>query len=180
MSQPNVHFINFVVDKTSTAILLIEQIQTRLTGDALSNFMRQSVIPWLRDRADRRFDTEGDEVSGKWQALSPATANIRDWFGYGPYHPINVRTGEMRNHVTHAAGAITQLGNSAELIWPGDPTSGMLTEKIKTAQTGKSSPSTPARPVIGLGILDEKAITADLAAYVMQGTASLSIGVYSG
>lgn len=180
MSQPTVHFINYTVDKTSDAILLIEEIQKRLTGDALSTYMRQSVIPWLRGRADARFDSEGDEVSGKWAQLTYATSQIRDWMGYGPYHPINVRTGDLKDFIVHASGGLTQTANSAELTWPGDAVSPLLAEKIKTAQSGKSSPNTPARPVIGLGALDEKAITADLAWYIMQGAASLSIGVYSG
>jgi len=148
---------------------VIQHLQDKLSPTGLSVFLNTMVDPYIRNRIDQRFGSEGDDVSGAWHPLEQATQQIRAAYGYPPDHPINVRTGKMRSFLVHTQSDVQPNGMGATLTHPpltGDP---ITLKKIKTAQTGSSSPATPARPVIGLNQNDDLFITSELVVYLTEG-----------
>lgn len=137
---------------------MLEAVNTFLSPFALMGFLSSTVSPYIRKRAKDRFRTEGDEVSGKWAALRPATQDFRENSNLpiSPKHPINRRTDDLFDYVTNSPDAVTALpGIGAQLTYPGKtPTNPWVTEKVKTAQKGKARPKTVPRPVLGVGMND--------------------------
>jgi len=132
----------------------VTQVTRRLSGASLSEFMMREVSPFLRKRASIRFAVEGDHASGAWDPLGYMSQKNRILLGFGAEHPINVRTGDLRDWVLGNYGEITKVTEgSTELTWPGE-TSGELDEKFTTAQVGKGTPPTQARPVAAADELD--------------------------
>lgn len=149
---------------------LLNRLETGFSPLAMAGFLGATVGPYLQERAKARFRNEGDDVSGKWQPLKDATAEIRKngpW-NVGPYHPINVRTHDMENYVTGSAGDAIMAGPVAQLTYP-DPKRNvgtLLPEKMRVAQRGNpANPKTPARPVIGLNVNDLTFVLNELAFY---------------
>lgn len=134
----------------------LQNLETALSPIGLSLFLTGTVLPWVKERAENRFLNEGDEVVGKWAPLAPSTQEFRangPW-GVGPDHPINKRSGDLEDYITNADSGIVTAADAALLIYPNNPPTGPLKEKVQTAQGGKSKPKTPARPVLGLGAAD--------------------------
>lgn len=152
--------ISFIADDRGVQALL-NRMETGFSPVAMAGFLSTVIGPWLNERAKNRFQNEGDDVSGAWAPLRPATQEIRrngPW-SVGAAHPINVRTGEMERYVTGGATPAIATGPIATLIFPEVSNSGgsELRKKMKTAQKGakqKGLNATPPRPVIGLGVQD--------------------------
>lgn len=163
--QANVDIVH--VDATS-AIARMQRIGVKLSMTGLQAFMHGTVVPWLQMRAADRFSQEGDDAVGKWSPLKQATMYLRANQGFPPAHPINVRTGQMRNFIVHASGNVTAAPGIASLNWPG-PTGRIksIDEKIRTAQMGKPSPSTVARPVLAVSMKDTIFVMAATTAYLV-------------
>ncbi len=146
-----------------------DNLDRKMDSLGIAAFLSSVVDPFLRNRIDSRFQSEGDEVSGRWHPLAQATQQIRASYGYPPNHPINVRTGKLRSHLVGTRSDVQANGMGATLIHPppgsGDP---VTNKKIKTAQSGSSHPPTPARPVIGINENDLIFITSSLTAYLSQ------------
>lgn len=163
--------VHFIADDKGVQQML-RRLETGFSSVAMSAFLGTTVGPWLQQRAKQRFQTEGDDVSGKWRGLELSTQDIRrqgPW-AVGPAHPINVRTHEMENYVTGSAGDAIPLGPIAQLTFPDRRRGGSpeLQKKMKTAQKGakqKGFKNTPARPVIGLGVQDLTFVVASLQFY---------------
>lgn len=157
--------IIIVDNRQADAVLL--RLENALSDSSMEAFLLRNTADYIHERTRARFAGEGDDVTGAWQPLLPATEHIRMNLGYPGAHPINVRTGDMESYLTGDSGAIT-----GQTTWtfpaPGSAT-GELAEKIKTAQQGKAMPSTVPRPVIGMNNVDEAAITTDLEAYLRRG-----------
>lgn len=111
-------------------------------------FMQQRVVPWLQERAQARFDTEGDAASGKWAPLAGSTVEIRQNEGFPGSHPINIRTGDMETYITQGSGTVTHSGWSTLLEFPRADIGGVEKVKINRAQRGDSR--TPRRPVLAI------------------------------
>lgn len=139
----------------------------RLSESGLSDFLRDEVDPYLRDRVDARFAGEGDDAVGQWLPLATATENIRAAYGYAPDHPINERTGEMHEFLVNNPGQVTGLGQGAALEFPGS-IDGEIATKIMTAQLGRDFPPTQPRPVVALSNIDEEDVLNDLADYILR------------
>lgn len=147
----------------------VGQIIAQTTPTSLQNFLMGAARSFLQHRVDARFAAEGDDVSGKWAPLRPATGGIRAALGYRPFHPINVRSGELYKFVRNTF-RIRIDPASTVLTMPGDGNA-RVTEKFRVAQKGggkskvKGSRSigpnrpAPPRPVIGLSATDERALT---------------------
>lgn len=132
-------------------------------------WLRVQAHEFLQGRIDERFANEGDGTVGKWAQLRATTAGIRKAQGYGPYHPINKRTGSLHDWV-RGTYTITSQG-SGQLNIPGRAPNNVLQEKLEMAQLGGNvsrakgsrfiGASTPAppRPVLGLGVVDEVGLT---------------------
>lgn len=112
-------------------------------------FLSTVIGPYLAKRGKARFDSEGDDVTGPWAPLKPATILMRQQSGFGS-GPINRRTGELENWVIGDNGFSYPTGFGASMRFPGKKPSGELKKKVETAQKGRKSPSTVARPVIGV------------------------------
>lgn len=147
---------------------------SRLLGPAgLATFMQVAVGPWLQKRAKERFSNEGDDASGAWAPLAPATVAIRESQQYPGEHPINRRTGELENWVTGGGGwAAIPHALGATLHYPARVPSGELGNKVKVAQTGGMAPrarnTTPPRPVLAVDTTDLLAVMTALAVEVDQ------------
>lgn len=146
---------------------MLARMAFKLTAPAMSAWMQSAVVPYIQQRMANRFAGEGDDVVGKWSPLKMETEAIRLKHGYGGGHPINVRTGQMKNFLTGSFGNTTSAGGMTDLEFPhqGNVT-GQLALKIMTAQGGSAFPPTPARPVLGMNMNDSIAITALLAGYL--------------
>jgi hypothetical protein len=151
-----------IVDDRS-AERVLRNLEAALSDSSIEGFLLRNTADYIHRRTRDRFTGEGDDVTGAWQPLQPATEAIRVSRGYPGPHPINVRTGDMESFLAADPGAIT-----GQTTWtfpaPGAAT-GELAEKIKTAQQGKASPST----VIGMNNVDEAFITTDLEAFLVRG-----------
>jgi hypothetical protein len=133
-----------------------------LEAEGMAAWMGTTVGPWLRKRASDRFASEGDDVSGPWAPLSPATQMIR---AEGPWavsgdHPINRRTGELENWVAQGTWFAYPDTLGASLTYPAGEPVGELREKMEVAQRGRpqslgpDKPRTVARPVLGVNEAD--------------------------
>jgi hypothetical protein len=156
--------IQIVGEARGVEAMLIH-LETKISPPGLVTWMESSVDPWLRERAQQRFDSEGDDVSGSWLPLSPYTQNIRSDMGYGADHPINVRTGEMEDYVTGPGNSYpTAVGATLEA--PGATTAPDIAAKVTTAQMGSDFPNTPPRPVLGVNARDLEAVLVTLANWI--------------
>jgi hypothetical protein len=144
-------------------------LESRLDNTELATWMRGDLVQHLQDRASSRFAAEGDDAVGTWTPLSPITELIRSAKGFSPAHPINVRTGDLKNFITSDDGSISASGGGLQLEFPDNPPTGELLDKLATAQTGKSNPKTPMRPVIALGLTDYNEIMDLLSIYITNG-----------
>lgn len=154
-----------------TTIVLTGNVEQKLASlmfalqsNNLLAFLTTQVEPFLIERASRRFATEGDDVTGVWAPLKPATQAIRASENYGAAHPINVRTGELARFITGSPFKKEVDSTGASLTFPERQPSGKLGKKFKGAQQGEGR--APARPVIGLGATDLGFVMGELETYI--------------
>ena len=148
---------------------MMTKMEAALDPVAVAAWLGLTVDPYLRKRARERFAKEGDDVTGKWEALTGATQHIRASQGYAPAHPINHRTGAMEANITGAPNRLVAHGLGATLTLPGKPAQGKMRKKVKTAQRGSLAPLTPARPVLGVNEQDLTVVLVDLSLYLALG-----------
>lgn len=146
------------------AVHAIEQLAALLSPVGLQGFLSSTVGPYLSKRAKERFESEGDDVTGRWAPLKEATVTIRSDLGFGGAHPINRRTGELEEWVVQGGWDAYPQMFGASLRYPRNAPIGELRDKVETAQKGKSEPSTVKRPVLGVNEKDMIFVLAALAA----------------
>lgn len=151
--------------------MLVQELDQRLDAGDLASWLRNVVSPFIRARIGVRFSGEGDDVSGSWHPLTVVTQQIRANKGFPASGPINQRYGQLYSFLMSAPGIATMAGDGALLIHPGPAPDWRTEVKLKTAQSGKGRPSTPARQVIGLNNNDYMFISSELTAYLMDGIA---------
>lgn len=158
--------VSITVDDAEVGMLLARLVYAT-TYMGFKDWLDNEAMDWLQQRGQDRFAAEGDDASGDWEPLKPATRKIRHDSGYPPSHPINVRSGDLRDFLLGDDGAITPLGaDGARLTWPGTAPSGLTKEKLRVAQRGDKFGNnnlfpqtfTPARPVLALSELDTEAL----------------------
>lgn len=139
-------------------------LENAISAPALSAWMKEYVVEeYFHDQIKNRFASEGDRASGHWAPLTEATENIRSALGFSPAHPINERTGKLRELVTTASD-ITITADSVTAQIPGDVSDPVTKHKLEVAQKGSTSnplPSataTPARPVLAMDTEDVAAV----------------------
>ena len=136
---------------------MLHTLDTALNPIAIAAFLKGSVAPYLQTRAKRRFELEGDDVTGAWQPLAPATEEIRSSSGYPAAHPINRRSGELEDYIVNGDGSSVPTALGGTLVYPEFTPLGDLGSKLRVAQQGGSQPGyrdTPARPVLGVNEVD--------------------------
>lgn len=148
----------FVQVDRKTAGLALEKLERFLSDAWLAFFLETEVEQYIKSRAKRRFDSEGDDVSGPWAPLAPATREFRRAEGFDPDAPINVRSRELINWVTQSEGRVAPVGVGVRLTYPGNQPTGELKKKVQTAQSGstrnRGMRPTPPRPVLGVNATD--------------------------
>lgn len=160
--------ITFYGDAKSAQHMLMMTEMALTIG--MHSFFEGEVSQWLQERAERRFASEGDDISGgPWEPLADSTQRIRaagrlsgQW-SVGDDHPINQRTGELKDYITSGEGDTFQTGSDTEFIYPSvalvnDPE---LFDKMQTAQQGggarrsqRFTNPAPPREVIGVSEID--------------------------
>lgn len=154
----------FIVDDSEVQALL-GRLEFALSSPSLSDFLRAKAVPHFQERANSRFESEGDNASGAWAELAWSTQQIREDQGYGGQHPINRRTNELHEFMTSDGGDIRPMAAGAFLSWPSIP-EGELGAKYKTAQQGLKNPKTPARPVAAVDVTDLEWLLSGLADWI--------------
>lgn len=169
--------LTFDIDEGDTAKLnrLITGLERTFAGHAITTggtrdirtWLGMDVLPYLQNRARDRFYAQGDDASGKWARLTPATRSWRRYFikrdglKIKPAEPINKRTGELQRFVTTTYD-INSSAAGATLLLPSRRTgSRHMAAKLRHAQRGGMSNvgrSFPARPVASIGIRDKTVI----------------------
>lgn len=148
--------------------LLLSRLDAALSPIALVGFMEAAVGPFMLGRIANRFEQEGDDASGVWQPLQESTNQIREQMGYPPAHPINVRSGELKEFTTSSARSAAEPFGASVTIPDAQPT-GELYDKLVTAQQGASQTGyrpTPARPVLAMDATDLAVVLMQLSQYV--------------
>lgn len=151
---------------------LIDRISRVVEPSSLFTFLKDESLPYLRARAANRFITEGDDASGKWRPLTETSERFRAWAArkYGlpikADHPINRRTGQLKNWVMRSY-KIEQFGYAgAQLQMPGTRSSDRwLEQKYRHAQQGGFTrwySGFGPRPVMAINQRDNTAITSSL------------------
>lgn len=132
-------------------------------------FLGGMVDPYLRERIERRFAGEGDDVVGQWAPLAQSTIQMRQDQGFGGAHPINERTGVMKRHLLDAPPDTVPHSLGATMWSPGRAVSASTGRKIRTAQSGGTTPEgrfVPPRPVLGVGVQDLETVLVLLGQYM--------------
>jgi hypothetical protein len=158
---------------TLDAQRLITAVEIAVSPPSLTYFLQNDALDYFQKEIENRFNYEGDRSSGRWDSLKDATEDIRQREGYGPAHPINVRTGAMKEFVTSAFG-LSVYGTGAELRIPGEMNNPMMEEKVRTAQKGKPGNripafgATPERPILAVGEHDMVTMVYQLQLHIMR------------
>lgn len=162
--------VSIQLEYNSTVEKALAQLEQTLTF-GMVKFLGEEVALYIKQRAARRFQNEGDDVSGKWAPLLPVTQYIRstsEGLDVGPDHPINKRTGELEAWVTKSSFVVSEASGGAVLQYPSKKPQGELEEKVITAQQGKSYPDTVARPVLGVNQTDMLFVLTQLAFFIQK------------
>lgn len=167
--------LTFEVNSRQVDRLLLS-LDTALSPTAMAGFLGGTIDPYIRQRAQQRFEGEGDDVVGKWEPLAVSTQQIRADLGYGPAHPINKRTGDLEAYILDEPHRLEVSSMGATLVSPGaPPKTDLLRAKVRTAQIGspgnKGQSPTPPRPVMGMNERDLAFVMSALAFYVERSAA---------
>lgn len=118
-----------------------------------ANLFRRRIHDDVVEQIERRFQSETDPTGKPWAPLAPYTEQMRADGGFGPAHPINVRTGTMKRHLLDSPPSIIPTPGSVTYRHPATPGEGDVPNKIKVAQMGGQQSGfrdTPPRPVLGM------------------------------
>lgn len=122
-----------------------------------ANLFARRIHDDVVEQIERRFQTETDPTGHAWLPLAPFTQEMREAGGFGPAHPINVRTGELKRHLLDNRPNIVPTPQQVTYTYPGDKGSAEVQQKLGAAQRGatqKGYRPTPPRPVLGFGESD--------------------------
>lgn len=141
-------------------------MQTAFSSEGMAAWLVAGVDPLLRRRTAERFESEGDDISGKWASLRPFTVEERKRHSFPGEHPINVRTGAMKRHLLDDMPRIAVHTLGATMWSPGSDGGSEVAQKVKTAQLGDPATNTVARPVLGVGPMDLEAVLISLSLHI--------------
>ncbi len=139
----------FTTVNSRSVDLTLDRLIMLMSPAGATAFLSSTIGPYLAKRGKERFQSEGDDVTGAWAPLKPATILIRQQSGFGA-GPINRRTGELENWIVGDTGFSYPTGFGASMRFPGKRPTGELKKKVETAQKGRKAPSTVPRPVLGV------------------------------
>lgn len=149
------------------ALYLLARVRESVNAAHLTEFMRGPVEKWFHDRIDKRFESEGDDVSGKWAPLKERTQQVRFAAGFNPTWPINVRFGDLRDWLL-SGGTTIAISGGAQYKLPSDVGTGSeVAQELYTAQFGRAFPATVPRPVLGMDAKDLEAVLTALNEFIV-------------
>lgn len=126
----------------------------------------RAALPTIRAEHRRVFTSEGSSGRGKWAPLAPATRRQRARLGYPPAHPIQVRSGALRDHVLNTPAQITRTPGGFELrIAPSPTVAGDGKRKYRLLALGGYTPTggrVPGRPMVALGPAAANRVTSSI------------------
>lgn len=155
----------FFDSSEDTATPQVNALELAISNASMAMWLDATANTYIQSRAAQRFASEGDDISGPWAPLSPATVANRIAEGYPGANPILHRTGELEQYITKSNGTITDTGADVTLQTPGPP-SGELAVKVQTAQKGKGR--TPARPIMGINETDVEVLLISLSTHITE------------
>lgn len=155
---------------------LLREFEDTMTSESLADFMGKVIYPYLRDQSLDRFESEGDETTGKWAPLSDASERWRRWDGVGG-DDLNKRTGKLEEFIRQAVPTIIRGSDSAILQYPGGlPGDKNTAQKYRVAQQGQAAgvdkrrkPKTPPRPIVAVGVEEFAVVSSRLEKFIMTG-----------
>lgn len=155
---------------------LLESMEEDLSGESLADFMGKEIFPYLRDQSLDRFETKGDETTGKWAPLSEASERWRRWDGVAG-DELNKRTGKLEDFIQQAIPGLLVGSDSAVLQYPsGMPSDKNTAQKYRLAQQGQAAgvdkrrkPKTPPRPIVAVGVEELAVVQSRLERFIMTG-----------
>lgn len=170
----DLHFA--ITGDDSDVLAMLGALDSCFSVQGMTDFMFSDAAPWLRERAQRRFENEGDDAVGMWAPLKPVTQDIRrwgiqagHWSGIAPDHPINQRSHAMYDYIVRGRGEMVFSPGRSAFYFPGRsaPTKLGMDKKVRRAQLGDGG-KTPKRPVLGIGQVDAMEIITQLSYFVVN------------
>src|SRR5690625_563873 len=121
-----------------------------LSPEAIAEHHVRTTTGYLKNRVLRRFESEGDEVSGQWPQLAHVTQMDRLVKGFPPAHPILRRTGALRKWVMDSEPGTT----GERFFWPSrtPPNNTHIMFAYGAAQMGARR--TPRRRIVVVNMRD--------------------------
>lgn len=153
------------------AIDMIGRTMRVLSGDKLEDFLQGPAHDYFEDEIVQRFAHQGDRKSGHWPDLAASTNRIRRALGF-PEDEVNIRTEELFATVTEDADYYIMGDSAASMMLPGSAATGVVAEKLRTAQLGKQTNPmfpgavTPPRPVLAVDEDDMEALLERLSRWI--------------
>ncbi len=132
---------------------VLSAVERAISSASLAFWMETAAKTHIQERARARFASEGDNVSGPWQALAPATIADRIAQQYPP-GPILHRTGALEDYIVNNPGVMLVDPEAVVFETPAPSSDPELAAKYLTHQAGSPSRRIPARPMVGLGVED--------------------------
>lgn len=149
-------------------------LQHSFSDTEMMKWLAAGVDPIIRGRIEALFDNEGSIGGGTkpWAPLAAGTVEIRKSKGFPGEHPINQRTGSMKRHLLDDPPRVVPHSVGVTMWSPGSEGSGDVPNKVRVAQQGGTTPEgsrVPARPVLGVDIVDLEIILLSLAGHIAAG-----------
>ena len=128
----------------------MKSLQDALDPKAIATHHMATTTGYLKNRALSRFESEGDDASGKWLPLAPYTVQDRAQRGFPASNPIMRRTGSLRKWVMDSPG----VASAETFMWPAQmpPNNSSLMFAYAGAQMGRSN--MPRRRIVVINMRD--------------------------
>lgn len=127
-------------------------LQDAISPEAIAQHHAATTTGFLKNRVLSRFESEGDDVSGKWPRLSDYTIQDRARKGFPPERPILRRTGALRKWVMDSPPATT----GEVFMWPSKlpPNNSHIAFAYWGAQVGNPGGNLPRRRIVVVNMAD--------------------------
>ena len=141
----------------------LAELAAKLEPTAMAAGFKEVLDENFARNVSQRFADEGDATVGKWAPLAESTRSVRaalarQGLPIGPAHPINVRTGGLRDWATSGRGVAGPTGTGWLYTYPSVEPADQLLKKVTTAQEGQTG-RVPSRPVLAIGVAEAAQVT---------------------
>ena len=133
-----------------------------LSDDNLAKWAHDYATPYLRERARKRFASEGDDASGPWEPLADSTLKRKSG------NRILRDTGKFYRYVTNTTSGVSRMDGGIEAVFPKRQPTGDHNQKI-LGFTQEGTRNQPSREVIASSEVDTQALMQLLEEYAISG-----------